>query len=117
MVSHYEILVNYQLNSNLGTIAKRITWKKRYRNLKTSTHNFLRITRILTCLGEFGFEEWKIKLIDHFIKEVLNKKISPYYSIKNCRRSLEEYWIETIKDEKLRYYFYLSLHLGSLLTH
>lgn len=36
-------------------------WKKRFHNLCTHSHNFLRITRISKCLGELGLEHFQVR--------------------------------------------------------
>jgi len=55
----YFSLVYFYLVGKLGRTAE---WKLRYRNLETHYHNYLRITRILKCLGELGFEHYKVIL-------------------------------------------------------
>lgn len=71
-------------------------WRSRYKNFEFNSHNFLRITRILKSLGEFGYENWKLNLIDHFISELL------IGNLKRCKISLCKFWIGTIKEEDER---------------
>lgn len=40
-------------------IGRAAHYAPRYRHLDSSFHNYLRITRILKCLGELGFEHYK----------------------------------------------------------
>jgi hypothetical protein len=39
-----------------GELARGDAWRERFANLCARPHNFLRITRILKCLGEVGLE-------------------------------------------------------------
>jgi hypothetical protein len=41
-------------NHDTGEIERSKNWKRRYSNLCNSSHNWLRVTRILKSLGEFG---------------------------------------------------------------
>eukprot|EP00759_Apiculatamorpha_spiralis_P012014 PhF_6_TR19107/c0_g1_i1/m.28113 len=65
-----------------------------YHNLQTSGHNYLRITRILKCLGEMGLEHLKKPWLLFFIDEIYaNGELS------NLKMSLERYWVGTLKDD------------------
>lgn len=65
-----------------------------YKNLNTSGHNYLRITRILKFLGEMGMEDVKISWLVFLAQEVLLKR-----DLWNCRDSLVDYWSGTIYDD------------------
>jgi hypothetical protein len=65
--------------------------------LEKNPHNNLRITRILKCLGEFGFEDIKLALIKFFVSEIFGAG-----NLKGCTESCLKYWIETIKDDTER---------------
>jgi len=98
----YELMLHFygcRLKDNpTGELERHEGWKEQYRNLNTSSHNYLRITRILKCLGEFGLEYYKKPFIEHFIQEIwVNKELS------NCDTSCEIYWIGTVKDDKVRH--------------
>jgi len=80
-----------------GKLKRHTGWKAQYRNLNTHHHNFLRITRILKCLGELGFEHYKKPFLEHFINEIWITR-----ELNNCDDSCENYWIGTIKDDKDR---------------
>lgn len=72
-------------------------WQVRFHNLEQNTHNFLRITRILTCLGEMGLEHYKAPFIRHILMETMQGNLLK--TLKSCRG----FWIETVVDytEKL----------------
>ncbi len=74
---------------------RSVNWKDRFRNLNYSSHNYLRITRILKCLGEFGFEHLKEPLIRHLLIEAITEK-----TLINALNSCVSYWIEVVKDDK-----------------
>jgi len=82
------------VDPNTGELGRHDGFKVQYRNLNSHTHNFLRITRILKCLGEFGFEHYKKPFLEHFIKEIWTNKQLP-----NCADSCEDYWIGTLKND------------------
>jgi hypothetical protein len=65
-----------------------------YENLNVSSHNYLRITRILKCLGELGMEDVKLSWLVFFAQEVFEAK-----ALYRCGTSLVEYWSGTIYDE------------------
>jgi hypothetical protein len=46
-----------------GELARADSWEPQYDNLSTSSHNYLRISRILKCLGELGFEHYPVRSV------------------------------------------------------
>lgn len=69
----YEMQLHFYgcvLDRETGKLSRGENWESQYRNLNTHSHNFLRITRILKSLGEFGFEHYKKPFLEHFIEEV-----------------------------------------------
>lgn len=68
----------------------------RYLNLNTSFHNYLRITRILKFLGEVGLEEIKVEWVSFLTKEINEGRLTA------CRRSCQDFWVETIFDDQKR---------------
>jgi len=73
-------------------------WQERYDNLNWSGHNNLRISRILTSLGELGFSRYKKPWIDFLKKEILENK-----ELQNCRSSLIKFWVETLNVDSKSY--------------
>ncbi len=41
-------------NADTGEVERSANWRHRYGNLNRSSHNWLRVTRILKSLGELG---------------------------------------------------------------
>ena len=72
----------------------RMVADERVRNLVQSTHNYLRVTRVLKSLGEFGLERWKLG----FGLRLWAVAKGPMGRA-GMRRSCEEYWLRVLKDE------------------
>ncbi len=84
-------------NEKTGEIERIEKYRPRFHNLNTSMHNYLRITRILKSLGEFGYEHYKAPWVKFILHEALEER-----TLKNCLDSCLDYWINTIKDEDER---------------
>ncbi|KAJ7795600.1 opioid growth factor receptor conserved region-domain-containing protein [Mycena olivaceomarginata] len=71
----------------------------RYENLVRSSHNYLRISRILKCLSEFGFE----RLNAGFLLHVLNEQ-SESHALNNpgLRSSMDRWWANCIRNQEER---------------
>ncbi|XP_072270532.1 opioid growth factor receptor-like isoform X2 [Pyxicephalus adspersus] len=87
----------YLKNENNGEVGKTEFWKQRYSNLNNNTHNNLRITRILKCLGELGFEHYQAPLVRFFLEETLCRG-----QLKNVKRSVLDYFIFSVKNKMER---------------
>mmetsp|Transcript_65921 Transcript_65921/g.132362 ORF Transcript_65921/g.132362 Transcript_65921/m.132362 type:complete len:233 (+) Transcript_65921:66-764(+) len=72
-------------------------WQERYQNLCLRPHNFLRITRIIKCLGELGFAHYQASLCEHLLQEVVHRGV-----LVDCAASLVRYWIPVVKDDAAR---------------
>lgn len=97
----YEMMLNFYgiclLNDKTGELERAQNWKERFRHLNFSMHNYLRITRILKCLGEMGLEEFKAP----FLRFMLYEGIITGY-LDRTLDSCYNYWIGTVKDDKER---------------
>ncbi|XP_048464472.1 opioid growth factor receptor-like protein 1 [Rhincodon typus] len=71
------------------------------------THNNLRITRILKCLGEMGFEHYQPPLVKFFLTETLVHNQLP-----NVKESVLDYFLYTIrsKSERRKLILYAQKH-------
>ncbi|XP_018415046.1 PREDICTED: opioid growth factor receptor-like protein 1 [Nanorana parkeri] len=84
-------------NEKTGKVKRAENWETRSRNLNDHSHNNLRITRILKCLGELGFEHYQAPLVKFFLRETLcNDKIQ------NVKRSALDYFMFTVKNKSER---------------
>ncbi|XP_060551607.1 opioid growth factor receptor-like protein 1 isoform X1 [Ruditapes philippinarum] len=84
-------------NEDDGTIVRADNWRDRFRQLNRSFHNYLRITRILKCLGEFGYEHLK----KNFVKFILHEGMVEG-TLSNVIDSCVKYWIGVLKDDEER---------------
>lgn len=55
----------------------------------------------MKCLGEFGYERYKVPLIRHILVEAIKER-----TLSNALSSCINYWIDVVRDDKDR----LSLH-------
>mmetsp|Transcript_7411 Transcript_7411/g.16944 ORF Transcript_7411/g.16944 Transcript_7411/m.16944 type:complete len:234 (-) Transcript_7411:51-752(-) len=67
-------------------------------NLHSSAHNWLRVSRIITSLGELGFQRYKAPLLARLREEV------DAGTLAKARRSLEEFWRPLVDEEDSREY-------------
>ncbi|KAG6857134.1 hypothetical protein H0H87_008704 [Tephrocybe sp. NHM501043] len=75
-------------------------YESRYKNIIRSSHNNLRISRILKCLSEFGFERLSVGLLLHILWEQSeNQELdSP-----GIRSSMDRWWANCLRDEAKRH--------------
>jgi len=101
LMKSYEFMLHFYgcklKNQTSGEIERHENYRKQYDNLNDNYHNNLRITRILKCLGEFGYEQHKIAFLNHCIKEIYEED-----ELSACSDSLEKYWIGAVKDDDIR---------------
>lgn len=99
LLKSYEMMLDFYgltLNVKTGEVKRNEkNYKERYKHLNSSSHNYLRITRILKCLGICGLESFKYPLIKHYITEVFKNK-----ELDQTTNSLIKYWLPTIREEK-----------------
>ena len=72
-------------------------WKERFCNLNRSFHNYLRITRILKCLGEFDLEKYKVPFVRFCLREAIEER-----TLANTLHSALTYWTEVVRDDQER---------------
>ena len=70
----------------------------RVANFNHRAHNFLRISRILTSLGELGFHRYKRPFLDALRVEVQSGRL------RNARQSLENFWAPLVDEEESQWY-------------
>ncbi|CAM9583736.1 unnamed protein product [Bubo scandiacus] len=94
MLRFYGIIL---INEATGELKRAENWAERFKNLNRFSHNNLRITRILKCLGEMGYEDYQVHLVKFFLTETLVKETLP-----NVRRSALDYFLFTIRSKQKR---------------
>eukprot|EP00996_Jenningsia_fusiforme_P002562 NODE_3390_length_986_cov_21.649947_g3116_i0.p1 GENE.NODE_3390_length_986_cov_21.649947_g3116_i0~~NODE_3390_length_986_cov_21.649947_g3116_i0.p1 ORF type:complete len:232 (-),score=23.43 NODE_3390_length_986_cov_21.649947_g3116_i0:159-854(-) len=88
MLDFYGMQVDQQ-----GNVTRSPNFETRFLHLSTSSHNFLRITRILKFLGELGWDDVQFRWLMFLTNEVVcSRKLSAANS------SLRVHWIPTLRD-------------------
>ncbi|XP_062400438.1 opioid growth factor receptor-like protein 1 [Sardina pilchardus] len=97
----YELMLDFYgiklVNDKTGDVQRADNWEERFQNLNRYTHNSLRITRILKCLGTLGFEHYQAPLVRFFLKETLENGELP-----NVKESVLDYFLFSILDKAKR---------------
>uniref|UniRef100_A0A8D0HBE2 Opioid growth factor receptor n=1 Tax=Sphenodon punctatus TaxID=8508 RepID=A0A8D0HBE2_SPHPU len=100
-VRAYELMLGFYgirlVNLETGEVARAENWFRRFQNLDRYSHNNLRITRILKCLGEMGYEHYQVQLVKFFLMETLVHKMLP-----SVRRSALDYFMFTVRTRQKR---------------
>ena len=98
------------VDEETGQVERADNYKSRYANLVNSSHNWLRITRILKSLGDLGFKNFKSPLLLHFCKEIIENN-----ELTDCCESLMNFWLDALKiDEQEEIKNYLSIEKNSV---
>uniref|UniRef100_A0A3B3X688 Opioid growth factor receptor (OGFr) conserved domain-containing protein n=1 Tax=Poecilia mexicana TaxID=48701 RepID=A0A3B3X688_9TELE len=75
LLKSYELMLDFYgiklENEETGKVARADHWSDRFQNLNNHTHNNLRITRILKCLGTLGYRHYQVPLVRFFLEETL----------------------------------------------
>ncbi|KFQ39799.1 Opioid growth factor receptor, partial [Mesitornis unicolor] len=94
MLRFYGIIL---VSEETGELKRAENWAERFQNLNRFSHNNLRITRILKCLGEMGYEHYQVHLVKFFLTETLVKETLP-----NVKRSALDYFLFTVRSKQKR---------------
>jgi hypothetical protein len=97
LILSYEMMLDFYgmilVDEKKGTVDRNdAIWEGRIHHLNHSFHNYLRITRILKCLGLCGLEHLKLGWIKFLIQEVFY-----YYTLDSASESILEYWLPTLR--------------------
>ncbi|KAG7088309.1 hypothetical protein E1B28_012319 [Marasmius oreades] len=87
------------VSEETGCISRSTTFKARYENLVRSSHNNLRISRILKCLSEFGLEHFNAGFLLHVLNEQSEHRMLDAGAIRN---SMDRWWANCIRDDAER---------------
>ncbi|GAA5935481.1 uncharacterized protein JCM15063_001050 [Sporobolomyces koalae] len=74
-------------------------YSKRFENLERNPHNFLRITRILKCLNEFGFDQHPPLFLLYILAL---QSTHGYLSSSALMQSMDGYWKWCVRDDQDR---------------
>ncbi|GAA6040591.1 hypothetical protein JCM8097_008054 [Rhodosporidiobolus ruineniae] len=80
------------------------SYLRRFRNLEQNPHNFLRMTRILKCLGEFGLTQHPPSLLLFLLAlqsdpSAAPNSSGPHLSSPSLVRSMDGYWRWCVRDD------------------
>lgn len=97
VVRSYSLMLDFYgmrlKNNETGEVERADNWRHRYSNLNHSSHNWLRVTRIMKSLGELGFEHYKLPFLLHVAHEVFEtRELAP------CKTSLLNYWCMVLRN-------------------
>ena len=80
LIVSYKLMLDFYgmqlVDEQLGVVARAANYRSRYAHLNRSFHNYLRVTRILKCLGELGREELKLGFLLHVVRELVEGELS-----------------------------------------
>ncbi|XP_075032836.1 opioid growth factor receptor-like [Mixophyes fleayi] len=100
-IAAYKLMLGFYgielLDQETGEVTRAETWEQRFKNLNNRSHNNLRITRILKCLGELGYERFQAPLVRFFLEETLCKE-----QLQNVKKSVLDYFMFTVKNKRER---------------
>lgn len=96
LLKSYDLMLDFfgmkVKNANTGELERSAGYVDRYKNLNTSSHNYLRITRIMKCLGMMGFEHYKFQFLKFVVQEIFQ-----HGELTNAGDSCIRYWIPTLR--------------------
>ncbi|KAL6063431.1 Lethal factor domain protein [Balamuthia mandrillaris] len=94
----YRLMLNFYgmelVDIETGKVQRHSDWEERYLNLNWCSHNNLRISRILQCLGQMGFGQYKRPFLEH-----LETEITENGQLQQCAESLNKFWKFLAEDE------------------
>nr|XP_060627958.1 opioid growth factor receptor [Anolis sagrei ordinatus] len=100
-VRAYKLMLGFYgidlVNEETGELRRAENWCERFENLNRYSHNNLRITRILKCLGEMGYENYQVHLVQFFLTETL-----VHHKLPNVLMSALDYFMFTVRSKEKR---------------
>lgn len=71
---------------------------ERLHNLDRSSHNHLRVSRVLKCLPLLGFAHFQEPLLEFLIREIYDRP----RALESCALACTEYWLPTVVNDRQR---------------
>lgn len=104
----YKTVLDYfgmELVDNIQGKVKRntATYNLRYKYICSCPGNYMRITRILSSLGELGYERFQVPFIDFLVTEGVDNDM-----FHTLQEEAVEHWTNAIKDEGEKYALFLK---------
>ncbi|XP_058228847.1 opioid growth factor receptor-like protein 1 isoform X1 [Hemibagrus wyckioides] len=101
LLESYKLMLDFYgiqlVNEETGEVKRAKNWSERFENLNRNTHNNLRITRILKCLGLLGFQHYQAPLVHFFLEETLVEETLP-----RVKKSALDYFMFAVLDKTQR---------------
>ncbi|XP_054883635.1 opioid growth factor receptor-like [Poeciliopsis prolifica] len=101
LLKSYELMLDFYgielKNKETGEVARAAHWFDRFQNLNNHTHNNLRITRILKCLGTLGYRHYQVPLVRFFLEETL-----VHGELQQVKDSALSYFLFAVLDKQER---------------
>lgn len=101
LLESYKLMLDFYgielCDEKTGEVKRASNWKDRFNNLNRRTHNNLRITRILKCMGTLGFAHYQAPLVHFFLTETLVNRELP-----KVKDSVLNYFLFSVLDKKQR---------------
>ncbi|XP_067244347.1 opioid growth factor receptor-like protein 1 [Chanodichthys erythropterus] len=101
LVESYKLMLDFYgirlVDDSTGEVERADNWEERFSNLNRYSHNNLRITRILKCLGTLGLKHYQAPLVRFFLHETLEEK-----QLKRVKQSVLDYFMFTVLDKSER---------------
>ncbi|XP_053106032.1 opioid growth factor receptor [Hemicordylus capensis] len=100
-IQAYKLMLGFygieMIDEETGELRRAENWSERFQNLNRYNHNNLRITRILKCLGEMGYEHYQVHLVKFFLRETLVHQKLP-----RVLQSALDYFMFTVRNRRQR---------------
>ncbi|XP_026077878.1 opioid growth factor receptor-like [Carassius auratus] len=101
LVKSYKLMLDFYgirlADESTGEVERAPNWKDRFKNLNRHTHNNLRITRILKCLGTLGLKHYQAPLVKFFLHETL-----VVGHLQSLKQSVLDYFMFAVLDKTER---------------
>ncbi|XP_076012930.1 opioid growth factor receptor-like isoform X1 [Genypterus blacodes] len=101
LLKSYKLMLDFYgielCDVNTGAVKRARNWRERFCNMDRHTHNNLRITRILKCLGTLGLAHYQAPLVKFFLEETLVRG-----QLQNVKDSVLNYFVFAVLDKTKR---------------
>ncbi|KAF7346492.1 OGFr-N domain-containing protein [Mycena sanguinolenta] len=106
LLASYRLMLDFYgmrlVSEETGAVDRALpprNYAPRYENLVRSSHNYLRISRILKCLSEFGFERMNAGFLLHVLNE---QSESNALNTPGLCSSMDRWWANCIRNQEER---------------